>query len=363
MWKFDEDPLDYTAPGRGRSYSSAVKIELPPPFSGEDRESFSCWSRQYEVAVRALVAGNGSDYDYERARLLPTRLSKGAFLLWDSLPAAVQADYSAVKEKLQEAFRQRPFLDSFRANLAARRRASGESLEVYAADIGKLVQEAFPNYGEVAQREEKFRRFLAGLDPCLRAKCQEQGATDLEEALIIAGRCDMARETLRSDYTYPPVSPAPISNPTTSLVHSIAGETGWQRTMDRLVGEMKEMRKDITRLSEENERLKFRDRGRESSSPIQEQCLCKCGGRGCQSRRSWTEPRRCSPDPGWRGRRVDRYSGPGGRSPSPYNRSASPGRQSPRPSRGIYDDSARRRGVRFLSPSREDPVRQQGNEV
>lgn len=98
-------------------------------------------------------------------------------------------------------------------------------------------------------------------------------------------------------------------------------------------------------------------------SPIQEQCLCKCGGRGCQSRRSWTEPRRRSPDPGWRGRHVDRYSGPGGRSPSPYNRSASPGRQSPRPSRGIYDDSARRRGVWFLSPSREDPVRQQGNEV
>lgn len=380
MWKFDEDPLDYTAPGRGRSYSSAVKIELPPLFSGEDRESFSCWSRQYEVAVRALVAGNGSDYDYELARLLPTRLSKAAFLLWDSLPAAVfffsfrlfpsgvatavQADYSAVKEKLQEAFRQRPFLDSFRANHAARRRASGESLEVYAADIGKLVQEAFPNYGEVAQKEEKFRRFLAGLDPCLRAKCQEQGATDLEEALIIAGRCDMTRETLRSDYTYPPVSPAPISNPTTSLVHSIAGETGWQRTMDRLVGEMKEMRKDITRLSDENERLKYRDRGRERSSPIQEQCLCKCGGRGCQSRHSWTEPRRRSPDPGWRGRHVDRYSGPGGRSPPPYNRSASPRRQRPRPSREIsYDNSVRRRGVRFLSPSREDPVRQQGNEV
>ncbi|CAL8313425.1 unnamed protein product [Boreogadus saida] len=33
-----------------------------------------------------------------------------------------------------------------------------------------------------SEREEKFRRFLAGLDPALKAKCLEMGATDLEEA-------------------------------------------------------------------------------------------------------------------------------------------------------------------------------------
>ena len=204
MWKDEDDPLDFRALRRERAFGNNVKIELPPLFVGAANENFSSWSRQYEVAVRALVAGTGSDYEYELARILPTRLSKAAFLLWDSLPAVVQADYSSVKGKLQEAFGQRHFLDCFRANLAARRRAPGESLDVYAADIGKLVQEAFPNYGDAAQREEKFRRFLAGLDPCLRAKCQEQGATDLDEALIIAGRCDIAREILKSDYAYPP---------------------------------------------------------------------------------------------------------------------------------------------------------------
>ncbi|CAL8269941.1 unnamed protein product [Arctogadus glacialis] len=49
-------------------------------------------------------------------------------------------------------------------------------------------------------REEKFRRFLAGLDPALKTKCLEMGATDLEEALHVAERCENARMTLQRDY-------------------------------------------------------------------------------------------------------------------------------------------------------------------
>ena len=83
------------------------------------------------MAVKALVEGTSGDFDYELVRILPTRLTKAAFLLWDSLPPAIQADYAKVKEKLQEAFGQRLFLDCFRASLSARLRAPGESLEVY----------------------------------------------------------------------------------------------------------------------------------------------------------------------------------------------------------------------------------------
>ena len=107
--------------------------------------------------MKALVGGTESDYDFEVVRILPTRLTKAAFLLWDSLPAAVQADYNAVKERLQEAFFFF-FLDCFRANIAARLRAPGESLDVYAAEISKLVLEAIPGYGDVALKEE-LRRF------------------------------------------------------------------------------------------------------------------------------------------------------------------------------------------------------------
>ncbi|XP_035995289.1 tetratricopeptide repeat protein 21B-like isoform X2 [Fundulus heteroclitus] len=105
-----------------------------------------------------------------------------------------------VKERPGAAFGQRQLMDRFRASLTARARAPGESLEVYAADVSRLVAEAFPDYGDVAQREEKFRRFLAGLDPALKAKCLEMGATDLEEALHVAERCENARAALQRDY-------------------------------------------------------------------------------------------------------------------------------------------------------------------
>lgn len=65
-------------------------------------------------------------------------------------------------------------------------------MEVYAADVSRLVTEAFPEYGAMAQREEKFRRCLAGLNPMLKAKCLELGATEVEEALTVAKRCENA---------------------------------------------------------------------------------------------------------------------------------------------------------------------------
>jgi hypothetical protein len=101
--------------------------------------------------VKALVGGTEGDYDFEEVRILQTGQTKAAFLLWDSLPA-VQSNYIAVTESMQEAFGQKHFLDCFR---------------------------------DIAQKQE-FCRFLAGFDPALRANCQEQGAPDLDEALIIA---------------------------------------------------------------------------------------------------------------------------------------------------------------------------------
>lgn len=364
MWKFDQDPLRDRERRGERPLASGVRIELPPPFTGEDKQSFPCWARQYEVAVRALVGGTSDDYDFELVRILPTRLTKAAFLLWDSLPAAVQADYPAVKEKLLEAFGQRHFLDCFRANLSARPRAPGESLDVYAADISQLVQEAFPGYGDIAQKEEKFRRFLAGLDPTLRAKCHEQGATDLEEALIIAARCEMARETLKLDYVKFQAHHASPGGSATAMVHSISEGGGAYKAIEKLSEDMREMRLEMRRMTEENKRLRvnsWRDEWRTSSPG----CQCVCGEQGCQSRRPRVEPRGRSPDRRWPEQRAE--GGPGDRPPprATYDdRAPSPTWRGPRPPRGPFnDDTQRRRGVRFLSPRREDTSNQPGKEV
>lgn len=93
MWKFDEDLLDCRERRRERLSAGNIKIELPLPFTGEKSKAFPA-RPDSKVALRTLLAG--SDYDYELVRILPTRLTKATFLLWDSLPAAVQADYTAV---------------------------------------------------------------------------------------------------------------------------------------------------------------------------------------------------------------------------------------------------------------------------
>uniref|UniRef100_A0AAV2LUH3 Retrotransposon gag domain-containing protein n=1 Tax=Knipowitschia caucasica TaxID=637954 RepID=A0AAV2LUH3_KNICA len=171
MWNGEESPFKPKYEAEERFPVRNVRVDLPPLFAGDGSQSFLGWVRQLEVAIQATV-GTGSDCDEELS----------AFLLWDSLPDRVKHDYSAVKEKLAGAFGQRQFMDRFRATLSARPRAAGESLEVYAADVSRLVAEAFPDNGVVARKEEKFRRFLASLDPALKSKCLEQGATDLEEA-------------------------------------------------------------------------------------------------------------------------------------------------------------------------------------
>ncbi len=252
MWSKDEDDL-YSRRDCDK-INRHVRIELPPPFSGDEKQSFLCWARQFEVAVRALTEGDGAgSYNYELARILPTRLSNAAFLLWDSLPNTVQADYTAAKERLKEAFGQRQFMDRFRASLSARPRAPRESLEVYAAEISRLVDEAFPEYGDRAQREEKFRRFLAGLDPVLRVKCHEQGATDLEEAVIIAGRCENARDAIKTDYMTVNAAGSTNDGGAVAAVYSVTDNGGLHRAVDRLTEEMRDMRMELRHLGDENQ--------------------------------------------------------------------------------------------------------------
>ncbi|KAK5599245.1 hypothetical protein CRENBAI_023952 [Crenichthys baileyi] len=64
------------------------------------------------------------------------------------------------------------------------------------SDICHEVVEAFPNYGAIVWTEEKFRRFLPGLDPALKPNCLEQIATVLEKALTIAEQFENARDAL-----------------------------------------------------------------------------------------------------------------------------------------------------------------------
>lgn len=88
--------LDATRTGAAslatHSVSSSLKIDLPPAFKGDWTESFTSWSRRFEVAVQAM-SSTDTDLSTVMASNLPTRLADAAFLYWDSLPASTQRDY------------------------------------------------------------------------------------------------------------------------------------------------------------------------------------------------------------------------------------------------------------------------------
>ncbi|XP_034563707.1 uncharacterized protein LOC117829958 isoform X2 [Notolabrus celidotus] len=101
----------------------------------------------------------------------------------------------------------------FESYINARTRLPGEALPVFAAEISRLVEEAFPTYGQNAKDGEKFRRFIAGIEPYLQLRCHEQGLTSLDAALKFAIQIETAHQASRvfsSQNTVQYVSQAPV---------------------------------------------------------------------------------------------------------------------------------------------------------
>ncbi len=66
-------------------------------------------------------------------------------------------------------------------------------MEVYAADICRLVKEAFPDFEQNASEYMRLSRFLAGLDQELQIKCHERGVKTFKEAFQVATQAERAR--------------------------------------------------------------------------------------------------------------------------------------------------------------------------
>ena len=130
--------------------SGALKIYLPPAFKGDGTESFTSWSRRFEVAVQA-VSSPDADISTVMASVLPTRLADAAFLYWNSLPAATQSDYDSAKDKLKDFFGPKYSLPFFQTTGNARPRKHGESLDVYSADITQIKSNQFYLYSPKSQ--------------------------------------------------------------------------------------------------------------------------------------------------------------------------------------------------------------------
>lgn len=162
------------------------------------------------------VAADPDTTEDSLVKLLPRCLGGAAFSYWDSLSNAVKADYSATKDKLKSVFGQTAYLSTFQSYINARSRLPCEALPVFAAEICRLVEEAFSTYDENAKQGEKFTRFIAGLDQYLQLRCHEQGVDTLETALQFAMQIETAHQASRvftntphlQSLSTPPVYPA-----------------------------------------------------------------------------------------------------------------------------------------------------------
>ena len=169
---------------------STFRLDLPEVFTGEDGKNFGQWVRRLEVAAEVLPQSDSKDSKLHL--ILPSRLAGAAFTVWESIPASDQKDYSKVKKKLASVFGNTNYLTTFKSCIDARKRQRNESLEVFAAAITTLVEEAFPKYDAAGKDGEQFRRFVAGIDKALQVKIHEMGATTFDEALDIAVRVERA---------------------------------------------------------------------------------------------------------------------------------------------------------------------------
>lgn len=148
----------------------------------------------------------------------------------------------------------------------ARPRKISESLEVYNVNITCLVLEAFPDYDHNAQEGEKFRHFVAGSDPALQAKIHEQFATDMDEALIVAGRCEWAHAAIQLHIGS---AQAPQNQNQVAMVHSDNTEVKLLQAVEQLTLTVNELKNDVRQLQDKNadltECLEFWERNKTSA--------------------------------------------------------------------------------------------------
>ncbi len=247
------------------------KVDLPPCFHGDgrDKDSFSLWKARLELAVKACADAQTQDL----AAILPMRLSGDALAYWLSLSPDIQQNYELCVAALNYVFGRKLFLLHFQTFVNARPRMPKEPLEVFAAEITRLVLEAFPNYGQSAIAMERFRLFVAGLDPIIQEKCHEHGATSLEEALAIACKWERAQEVLRlaplpplsqktglspnSSTTLPSESHAAMVSTKTTAHGDISSEV--MTAVMQLTADVKALRMEVSQMKRQHASSRQRD--------------------------------------------------------------------------------------------------------
>lgn len=224
---------------------AARDIPLPLPFRNDGSESFQLWARRYEVIQAARYRDADVNLDSVMALELPTRLPPELFIVWDNLPPVTRNSFASTKKHLQDVFGRKDIIASFQAFPNSRSRKPGEAMEVYAADVCRLVKEAFPDFEPNAAEYMKLTRFLAGLDQELQIKCHERGVKTFQEAFDIATQAERARQAAK-------LLPPPVANSGGATAPSVniisESPVSLHKVVQDLTDTVRHLNKDLTDL-------------------------------------------------------------------------------------------------------------------
>ncbi|MCP3666126.1 MAG: hypothetical protein GY696_27105 [Gammaproteobacteria bacterium] len=143
------------------------------------------------------LASTAEGWSNERkARQLWKYLTGAARIFWSELPNRL--DWEAVQPVMYEHFVP-PEVSRFHNELLLYRyQKPGESLAEYAADIGKLVRNANPTFGDVERQELMRQHFLRGLLPEIALHvCQTAPGSSYAQAYRLAQNFESGRKILQ----------------------------------------------------------------------------------------------------------------------------------------------------------------------
>ena len=124
----------------------------------------------YQVQFEVTAFMNGWN-EIEKTCFLISSLTGPALGVLETLPPEARSDYTALTQALRDRFQDTRNPDQAKAILSARRRKKGESLPELAADIERLVRQAYPACNRDAVDDLASERFLQAL-PDLEARRQ-----------------------------------------------------------------------------------------------------------------------------------------------------------------------------------------------
>ena len=177
------------SPETGLEGTVATSIANQMSFAGtsllpgeyQEHEDFETWLQRYETATQAIAWE-----DSKKLNVLPTRLSKGAFIKFNSIPAEEREEWETTKEALKKLFCPPELISLHQTRFWSKSRKPEEKLEDFAAEISQDFSRAFPSYSNAEAQPLLIHRFMSGLQPQLQRKVLESRPSTLQGALASA---------------------------------------------------------------------------------------------------------------------------------------------------------------------------------